>query len=216
MVKTQTVEQELLEALEAKPKKASETPQDYRARLIRAANEMDEGEWKKLSIGTQRWVNNGVEAIQDKKEIDDFPDSEPTGEEDADAEEAEKPSKKSRAADPDEDEEEDPKPKAKEGPSPKKVADPEKEGTKEKPATKKPPVKRDPEDSDTRPKKKGGAGRTFRTFLIQHPEEPIPDLVKRVEKAGYQISLSTVTTIYYETKQTLEILDDLGMLKSAK
>jgi hypothetical protein len=68
------IEKELLEALEMRGPKASEGPQDYFARLARAAGKLDDDVWEGLSKKTQDWVNSAADALNAKKKLSRFPD----------------------------------------------------------------------------------------------------------------------------------------------
>lgn len=52
----------------------------FLARLVRAANGMEEKEWKALSTEAQEWVNAGIEKLNDKHDVDDFKDAKPAKE----------------------------------------------------------------------------------------------------------------------------------------
>lgn len=67
------VEAELLKATGKAEMKDGESVQKYRARLCRAANDLDPADWKKLSEPAQEWVNSAVELMNEKEEIGDFP-----------------------------------------------------------------------------------------------------------------------------------------------
>ena len=68
------VEEELLTHTKIKVKGKKESDARYRARLVRAGSNLEDGDWGSLSEGAQEWVNAGVEAINEKDPIADFPD----------------------------------------------------------------------------------------------------------------------------------------------
>jgi len=97
------VEAELVKVLNLK-KKVSEEPEDYRRRLVNAANALEDDEFEKLSADAQAWLQEAIRTIKKKKPVPEFEDDMATaeGEETEDEEET---------ADEDEEEEEAPKKK---------------------------------------------------------------------------------------------------------
>ncbi len=56
--------------------KKNETDERFRARLVRAADTIDDKDWDKLSESAQEWVNGGIDALEEKSDVADFPDAE--------------------------------------------------------------------------------------------------------------------------------------------
>lgn len=70
----------------------------------------------------------------------------------------------------------------------------------------------DKKESAPKPKKRAATS-TFRRLQIEHPDWDKKKLLEETEKAGFTISPSTADIIFYETKSTLDILNELGKLK---
>lgn len=69
------IQAELAEATELK-KKATESEQDFKKRIVRAVSDLDDAEWEKLSEPAQNWFNEAADLLNQKKDLPDFPDAE--------------------------------------------------------------------------------------------------------------------------------------------
>lgn len=77
------IEDELLEATNFKmPKGGFDDPQDYFASLAKATKTLSDDEYQGLTDGAANWISAAAEAIKGKTKIKDFPDLEPSDEDD--------------------------------------------------------------------------------------------------------------------------------------
>lgn len=60
---------------------------------------------------------------------------------------------------------------------------------------------------------KPGGGKAFRTKLLEDPSKGLVKCFEEVVAEDYKISYGTAEIIYYETKQTIAVAGDLGLLK---
>lgn len=72
----QSVKSELEQVTHAS-KRTKEGAEKYRARLIRAANALDDDTFEAMSSPAQKWVNAGIKAIKEGNEISAFPGEKP-------------------------------------------------------------------------------------------------------------------------------------------
>lgn len=214
MAKTQmtlsAVETEILKATEAKPRGKKEPEQKYRARLARSVDEWckaagssqaADDRWDGLSAEAQSWMESAATAVNDKTDIPEFPGSEDTSSEDnatQPPEGKEKPMKKSK-------EKGEKAPKEKVAKAPKeKVAKAKKE--------KAPKAPRGPGKHSIFRKRviegfiKGGGKTKF---------APVYDAY--VEKVGEAeaITRPSASVVASNTIQTLQILDEMGLLNKS-
>ena len=54
--------------------------------------------------------------------------------------------------------------------------------------------------------------RTTKVMLIKSPNLPLTDLVEGLRKAGYTPNVGTVATLRADTRNTLEVLVEAGLL----
>ncbi len=72
----QTVKAELEQATHIS-KRNKEGVDKYRGRLVRAADGLEDDAFEKISSPAQKWVNSGIKAIKEGKEIPLFPGEKP-------------------------------------------------------------------------------------------------------------------------------------------
>lgn len=77
------IEKELLKATKIKKDQFGKDPQKYFAAIIRASMKVHKDVFDALSDEAADWINNGVEAMNKKDEIDNFPDAEEVEEADS-------------------------------------------------------------------------------------------------------------------------------------
>lgn len=185
------MEKELLKATKI-VKKPGEPGEKYRARIVRAAHELEDAEWNNLSEETQEWVNAGVAALNAKETVADFPGAKVNKVEDKKAD----------------------KPAAKKEP----VKAPEKKMTK--PEKKEPAKAASPEKAPDKSQKeyapnKKNPGKLYelKKFIIKNPKASVLKVSEEMEKKGLGISEFSLTTVYYDIHKTMSIMRDLGILK---
>jgi hypothetical protein len=219
------LERELLEATGQKPQKESEDRQKYLARLIRAVNDLSDKEYGKLSDPLQEYLGEATEALNDKKEIADFPGGGKKGkasgkdtaksksrkdEEDEDEEEAGEDADEESEDAEDAEEEEDPKPRRKSKSSKKasrkaKASDDEDEDAEE---------TADEEEAAPRKAKVGkpGAVALLRKTIVMHPTWKRDKVREYLEKKGFDVKDNTLSIHYYEARSLLKLLNEAGHL----
>lgn len=84
------IEQEILEATQFDPPRKYDDRQDYLAALAKAVNKLEDIDFDALSTEAADWFNTSVKAMNNKKDLPDFPDAE----EEAEAEEVKAEPKK--------------------------------------------------------------------------------------------------------------------------
>jgi len=190
-------EQEITEIAKISRKKKEPTKR-WLHRLARAADSFEDSDWTKLTTAAQTWVNGAIQAINDKVALPEFPEPETK----ASNKKSKKKKKKPEPEDEDSDDVEVPyKKRLKREASKKKVS--KKKKSKVKKAT---PKKREV--------RKEGKHWEFRKAMLTGngmdlTRDQIVQLLEK--KKGLKISLNTAMHVFYETKQTLAMLDDLGL-----
>jgi hypothetical protein len=230
--KKSKIEAEVLEAVGDKhARKDGEAAAKYRARLIRALQELKDSEWNKMAQETQDWANAGVEAIGKKKEVPDFSDA--PASDDADEDEDEKPAKKSKggksskksakAAD-DEEEEEEEESDEEESEDDAEEEEEEEESDEdedEKPAKKSKGGKSSKKSAKAAPEKKAavkkgdGAIMVFRKILCKHPKYDRAKALEALSAKGHELADGTARQVFFNTRNTISALEELGMLEGA-
>lgn len=210
-------------------RKEGQSDQKYLATLARKANDLEEGDWKKLPKEAQTWANDAAKQINEKEAI-----TLPTGfsaeaddsEEDADApEDTEDESEEEADGEDEEETEEEPAPKKKS----KKAAKPVKVAKKAKAEAAEEDEDEDEDAEEEAPAKKSKAPKTkvkstgkrggmhyYRTLIIQHEGWPMEKLIERVRAKGFALSDTTASIQFYETRGVLKILRELGRLRPVK
>lgn len=214
------IEQELIDATSLK-RKVAEKPQAWMTRLIKAAQDLAEDDWEKLTEPTQLWVNAGTKAIKAEKDIPVFPSDDGEEEEAGEDEPEEKPARRSsrRAAKEEEDEDEEEKPARR---SSRRAAKEEEDEEDEKPARKSRRAARDDDDEDEKPAKKSakkapasdrkvGAQTAIKKLLCKNPKLSTEDLLERLEKQGYSPTPLAVSSIRSGFRNTVKILNEAGL-----
>jgi len=205
-----TIEEELQKATGGKVAANPKNPARYRGNLVRAVSTLGDPEWKKLSSEARDWVNASVDAMEKKEEVPDFPDStgEFVSEPETEAPERRKapaPAKATKAEEVEEEEEalkneeEESEPEAEAKPA-RKVGRPKAEKA------------ASPAPTERKGRKPGGTA-YFRKLMIENPDLSKESLLERTHEAGFPLSEQTVYVTYYETKNTLKVLRELGRLK---
>lgn len=205
-MKKSQIEQELLTATKL-PEKSGEDRQKYLARLARATNALADPEYAKISQAAQTWIKSAVVGINSRgaTPIPDFSDY-------VDSDAGTPPPPAPVTARPVTNIEAPPPPPASPAvgrpvlddagtppnPNPAGAATPTSPSQGAKPVV----------DA----KKKRGSTDYFRKLLIKDPNKKSDVLVKETTEAGFTISPSTAYVVYYETKNTMKALIDMGML----
>jgi hypothetical protein len=215
----ETTIEEILSAATEITQEKGEDRQAYLTRLHDAATELDESGWDDLGEPAQLWVNKATKAEQANKEIPEFPDVEPTdddeeeeveeeaAEEEADTEsDSEESNEEDDVTDTDTETEKPPKkkpaPKAAK-PAAKKAAAP-KAAAKEKPAKK--AVKADGGSKAT------SARRLLKQFVVKKPSITVDDLMERAKKAGHKLSDIYISSLRSDTRDTLKVAKECGVV----
>lgn len=205
-----TIEQELCDALNTKPK-AKEHRQDYLLRLVQAARKMPEDDWNALRESpTQEWVNKNLELLNAGREkgnkdaeIDlvDFPDQEQedkvTGTQTA--EDDNKPARKRAAANGKDKDKEKPAKKAATEKAEKKTA---KEPTERRAAPKEKAEKK-PARADN---PVAGSRLLIKQLVIDDPLISTDDLLKKLEKKGLTPTKLATSSIRSSMLQSVKLV----------
>jgi hypothetical protein len=204
MPKVSEIEQELLDATGCKAKEG-ESRQKYLRRLHDDVKDMDDDEWEALSDGAQKWYNQAADARNDKEDLPDFAgvtaeeddevakttSKKESGDKPAAASKTDKPSKTSKPA---------------------AAAD---NGGDEAPAKKKAAAGK-PEKSESKPSRSEAKGdgikMRIKRLVIKNPKTTVEDLMTALEKNGDTMSRFTVSAVRSETRHTIKVLKDLGLL----
>jgi outer membrane biosynthesis protein TonB len=208
-----TIEKELLEVSgmlrEARP---NEEGHVYRARLIRKVSAIPDDKWEGLSEDAQGWVNAGVEAMESKQHVADFPG----------VEKVEEPTEVIETEEiVEEPIEEGPKSVTSEEKALEGIVEKETEEKEEKPKEKvkeKKPAKVKKEKKPKVEKKKKEKGPTV-TYLIvktiiQNPEMSKEKVQEKIEKdSGKVANLNSINIIKYRASTVVKVLKELNMLK---
>jgi len=186
--KTNAVEQCLLTALgsEFAVRDAAETDQVYYERVAKGIALVDDESWNKLTDSAQAWFNKAAEVMNGGAgELPAFP---------ADGEVVKETKPAVATGDP--------------------AAPPAKEEKKdEKPAAKEEkPAATAAAKEEKKPVEKS-ASTLIREFICVNLEATPPEAVAYVKENKKEISLSTASTIIFDTKKTIEVLRSLNMLK---
>ena len=88
-----SIEKELLKLTGLKGQKKKETDQAYLKRILLAIDKADDEKFFALSDETQKWVDNAIDAVEEKKDIPDF-----DSDEDEDEDEEEKKPKRRKSS----------------------------------------------------------------------------------------------------------------------
>ena len=160
------IETELLSFVSIKSKRG-ETRQDYLEKLMRAVAALKDSEWEKISTPAQEWNNAAAEAIEQRKEIEDFPDVQPEADEEA--------------------------------PQPVKA----------KPQTDKNQLV-NKHNGSTR---KISACHKIKQLVVKKPKITVADLAEALQADGFKVSDVTISTLRSDTRDTLRVLRDAGMLE---
>jgi hypothetical protein len=204
------VEQELVEATGCKTKEG-ESRQKYLRRLHDDVKDMDDDEWEALSDSAQKWYNQAADARNNKEDLPDFAGA--TAEEDDEvakttstkdsgdkpaASKTNKASKTTKAAATADNDGDEPVSKKK------AAAKPEKSESKS-------------ESKPSRSEAKGdGIKMRIKRLVIKNPTTTVDDLMTALEKNGDTMSRFTVSAVRSETRHTIKVLKDLGLLPEVK
>jgi len=109
-----SIEKELLKLTGIKGQKKKETEQSFLKRILLAIDKTEDDKFFTLSDETQKWVDNAIDAVEEKEEIPSFENEDDDEDDDEDEDEEEKKpkrrkssKKKSKKDEDDEDEDED-------------------------------------------------------------------------------------------------------------
>ena len=225
MIYGSTVEDELVKFTKVK-RRNTEKKQTYLARVVKKVTELDDDVWEQMSEAAQEWSNAASVAFNKKKDIPEFPvDEEPEeGEEDVDDvdDESDDPEDED-----DDDEEEEVKPKktskasksttatkgsAKSTPSKKDTES--KTSSKPKVSAKKEPKKAPKKESakTTEGGKPRGGGVAIKEIMVRDPHISIEDLTAELHANSFSLTEFTIASIRSEFRQTLKVLNNLGVL----
>lgn len=232
-------EMELREVTGVKSKKG-EDRQNFLARLLQKSQDLENDAWEDLTEAAQRWVNEATKADNDDSEIPDFDALDEDGEDEEEGEDKKSTKKagtKKKGKANDEDEEDDGGKSSKrkrsrsdddEGEEDSSSGD-EEDGDEEdneeeeamaskKAAAKKGGKAKTKEKEATKtksaPKSAKGASmrRTLKQIVVKNPKITVDDLVEKLEDKGFKPSKVTVGSIRADTRDTMTILVDAGML----
>lgn len=219
------IEAELRKALGDKfAVKEDEAGHKYRARVVRAINEMPDETWEGLSKEAQAWLNDGVKAVQEKTEVPDFPDAEKAKTESKREKLEDKPAKGEKAAkkesdgdsDGDEDEdddEEDEKPAKKVKATVEDDDDDEEDEKPSKSAKKEKKAEKADKPKKEKKEKKPSVVGKFRDMMIKHPKWGSDKIVEKLKEDGHEVADYTARTIFYNGKGMLKALAKADALK---
>lgn len=179
------VEQELLTATKL-PARSNESVVKYRARIARTVDDFTEAAWKALSPAAQDWVNEAVAAMQEKRDVPDFPPGE-----------VEEPVQKR-----------DESTNAPESPTP----TPNESESKAEPPQKPKTAPADKPATD-RGRPLSSSVPFFRRLCIEHPTLRFDELLRKALDAGHQVSKGSATVVFYEVRATMRTLVEMGLLQ---
>lgn len=205
--------------------KSGEADHKYRERLVRKCQDLREADWESLSSDAQTWVNSGVEAIKNKKQVEDFPDGEEEeeGEEEtkagSDAEPEDAEGSSDSEEEPEEDEEED-KEDVKNGKASgakAKKASVKKAASGAAPAAKKAASKK-PAPEKTAKKtavKATGIKATIKQLILKNPSITADEIMNKMKggKGDKPPSRLTIASIRAEFRHSLAVMKDAGAYK---
>lgn len=202
MSKTSKMEQKLLDVTKVKPK-ANEDREDYFKRIITAVQELPEDVWEGLDEATQKWVNDGAKAGNDKQPINDFPDIKAKEDEDVKTEKKSAKADKTAKAD---------KAPKKESLSARQEAD--KPAKKKDPKADKAPKKEAKADKPAKKAARGsGLEATIKGLIVKKPAITADELVEKLEAKNVKASRFTVVAIRAGFRHSIKVLQEADLIK---
>lgn len=182
------IEQELLQVTALKPKK-NEDRQKYLTRLMLAVTKLSDPDWEGLTKDAQEWTNGGAEAHKAGSEVEDFEDFvEEAEDEEVDEEQVEGVEK--------------PQPvKAKTNGN--GVAKTKSNGHKEE-------VKEIKKSPSVAPRKVS-ACHMIKKIVVKKPTITVAELSEQLKQDGLKVSDVTIATLRSDLRDTLRVLNELGI-----
>lgn len=183
------------ELLKATGIKAPKDPNDqqFLTKLWKAVDGLADADWDKIGNKAQAWSNAAATAVKKEEDIKPFPDlSDPEGGDQTEAEGDDQVAKKAAKKAP-----------AKAAPAKKAAPAPAKKAAAA-------PAKKAAAKNGDKPKK--SMLRAVREMICKKPELTTEQLVKKLEDAGYDASATTIGTIRSDTRNTLKIAQELGIV----
>lgn len=200
MANNSAVQRELQDKTGLKPK-TKEAHGLYAARILEKINEMSEDDWEKLSGPAQKWANEAMKAVKANEEVPEFP-VDPEGEKiakparEAPAAAAAAPAKTDAPVD---------------GAAAATAATgdaPAAAAKAEKPAK---AAKEPKPPKPAKPPRDRGVTATLKKAMLKNMNMSVADLLKVLEDAGEQASLSTVQTIRTDFRHSIAITNEAGL-----
>lgn len=189
MAERSKIETELLGAVKVPGKKKNESYQDYLTRLYRGTQECEQDVWDSLTTPVQDWANSCVAATNANKELPDFPDLE-TKDDDMASKKA--PAKAGKKDD---------------GAAAKAPAKNSGKGAAAKSSGKAPAAAKAAK-SDNPPSMR----RVLKQIVVRDPAIAVDELIEKLKGKGFKASDVTVSSIRSDTRDTMKVLADAGLL----